>query len=625
MLSCHNLKKSFGIISVLKDISFDIKENEKVAIVGRNGQGKTTIFKLITGELLKDDGMINYPKGAKLGYMSQMPPLTPSNTIYEELLGVFSHILQMEKDIEELSVKMATGDETIMKNYDKLMQEYDACGGYIYKSRIRGVIKGLGFGCESHYISSLSGGQKTKLSMAKLFLTGPDILLLDEPTNHLDLESVIWLEGFLKDYRGTVIFISHDRYFINKVSTKIIEIENGRSTTYLGDYNFYLAKKQENYENELKNFADQQKVIKAQEESIRLLKSFNREKSVKRAESKEKMLEKMDKLDSPQRGPNKIRLELEVKIKSGNDVLKVENLSKKFGDRQLFKNVSFEIKRGEKIALIGPVGIGKTTLLKMLLDENIKKGVNVEIAYYEQNLEYSIDPNNTILEEVHNAYPRLNVIDIRNVLAAFVFYGDDVNKKIKGLSGGEKARVNLAKIMLTGANFLILDEPTNHLDIASKDVLEEALLSYRGTLLYISHDRFFINKTADKIIELSPSGVEIFLGNYDYYAEKKKEMKPFGVLDVKEEKSISANKENFYDKKAKEASERKIKGQINRLEKAIDEHESKIKALEEELLKDEITTDHVKSLEIFRQKEEAEKALAQLYNEWESLQEVSVD
>ena len=623
ILSCIDIKKTFGVEEILSNVTFSIAKGEKAAIVGVNGAGKTTVFKIITGEQLKDSGNIIMPTGTKLGYMSQMPPLILTNTIYDELLTVFDDLINLEKEIEVLGVQLGalSGDdlETAMKRYDRLSEEFKNQDGYMYKSKVRGVIRGLGFAEENTVVDSLSGGQKTKLSMAKLLLSSPDILLLDEPTNHLDLESVAWLEDFLKNYRGTVLIISHDRYFINKIVTKVIEIENRKSTVYHGNYDYFLVKKEEEKIIAQSHYDNQQKIIKEQEDSIRRLKSYDSIKSMKRAFSKEKQLEKMEKIDAPESEPHKIRLDLTPKITSGNDVLTVKNISKSFEDKKIFEGINFEIKRGEKTALIGPVGVGKTTMLKILLDAltsdsgDVKLGTNVSISYYEQEQE-SLDPNSTIFEEIHNAYPNMTNIEIRSALAAFVFYGDDVTKKISGLSGGERARVYLCKIMLAGANFLVLDEPTNHLDISTKNILEEALNEYTGTLLYISHDRYFINRTANRILELNKNGMNIYLGNYDYYLEKK-QLDTKNIETVSQEKT-SENKENYKAKKEQAKDQRKLENQIKKLERQIEETEEKITGLDE-LLANE--TDHVELARIFKEKEDASKFLEELLEQWEGL------
>jgi len=629
ILSCSNINKSFGIEQILENVSFGIAENEKVAIVGVNGAGKSTMFNIITGDISTDSGEIIYSPKLKIGYMNQMLKLNENKTIYTELLTVFDDIIQIESEIEKLSKNMGNLKnedlDIAMKRYSILSEELESKDGYAYKSRIRGIIKGLGFENSDFDtpITALSGGQKTRISMAKLLLASPDILLLDEPTNHLDINSVNWLEDFLRNYKGTVVLISHDRYFINKIVTKIIEIENSKASIYNGNYDFYYTKKEENREIALRHHLNQQKEIKAQEESIKLLKSFNREKSVKRAESKQKALDKIEKIDAPDHLPDKIKINLLPKIISGEQVFSIKNAKKTFGDYTLFENINFEITRGEKVALIGANGIGKTTLLRIILNStdvetgDIKLGANVLIGYYDQEHQM-LDANNTIFNEMSNTYPTLKNTEIRNVLAAFAFKNDDVYKTIGNLSGGERGRVSLGKIMLSGANFLILDEPTNHLDIHSKNILEQALKSFTGTLLYISHDRYFINNTADKIIELTKNGVEVYNGNYDYYLEKK-----FVPENETETPSFatkeSNNKENWKKQKEDEAILRKINTQIKNTELKIEETEQIIDILNDKLALPEIYTDHTKAAPIFKEKEAAEDLLNNLYEEWENL------
>ncbi len=533
ILACNNISKSFATNNILTNISFNINEKDKVALVGVNGAGKSTLFKIITGELASDTGDITIPKNAKIGYFSQSLNLNENNTIFEELLTVFSDIINMELKLRELEEKMSIYKDNaldlVMKEYDNISTYLNKNNAFDYKSRIKGALKGLGF-IEDDFdkqIKYLSGGQKTRVALGKILLEQPDILLLDEPTNHLDIISIQWLESFLNSYPKALFVISHDRYFLNKVVNKVIEIENTKATIYNGNYYDYANKKHINREIMLKKYLNQQKEIKKQEESIKKLRSYNREKSIKRAESREKLLEKMEKIDKPENLPDKMRLTLSPKKESGNDVLSVKNLSKSF-NFNLFNNISFDIKKGEKIALIGANGIGKTTLIKMILNTvsldsgSIKLGSNVVIGYYDQE-QQNLNFDKTIFEEISDSYPKLKNEDIRNALAIFVFTGDDVFKKISTLSGGEKGRVSLAKIMLSNANFLILDEPTNHLDMVSKEILEDAIKNYSGTCLYISHDRFFINKTATKVIELTKNKMNVYLGDYDYYIEKTKE------------------------------------------------------------------------------------------------------
>ncbi|MDR2903845.1 MAG: ABC-F family ATP-binding cassette domain-containing protein [Clostridiales bacterium] len=629
VFSCKNIQKTFGAAAVLSDISFVLEDGEKAAVVGVNGAGKTTFFKILTGELPSDGGEVMLRKSAKIGYLSQMKDLDTTNTIYREMLTVFEELIRTEEEIRRLEKEMAglSGEELqkTMEKYSRLTHWFEEERGFEYKSRIRGVIKGLGFSeAEADGpIAHLSGGQKTRISLGKLLLTQPDLLLLDEPTNHLDIESVSWLEdSFIKNYPGSVLVISHDRYFLDKTVTKIIEIENGKSSVFQGSYTYYAFKKEAERESRLKQYLDQQKEIKRQQEVIQKLKSFNREKSIKRAESREKLLAKMERIDRPENAPEKMRMILEPALTSGNEVLHVENVKKAFDAHVLFENVSFDIARGEIVALIGANGIGKTTLFKMIaasLGHNggiIKLGTNVHIGYYDQ--EYALlNEDKTVFDEIADAYPKLKNVEIRNVLAAFVFVGDDVFKPIAALSGGEKGRVALAKLMLSNANFLMLDEPTNHLDMFSKEILEEALRNYTGTVFYISHDRYFINNTADKIIDLTPKGIRLYLGNYDYYIEKK----PTVAAEVKAAEPADIAKDDYRQKKEKQAEERKRAARIQKLEKEIERTEQKIADCDEALAQPEVYTDHIKAQETLVKKTTHEKQLELFYEEWSSLQD----
>ena len=631
ILSCNNIKKSYGTDVILEDVSFIINENEKVAIVGVNGAGKSTLFKIITSEISQDKGTVTVPKDIKIGYFSQDLQIDSNKTIYEELLTVFENIISIETEMSELEHKMGNSENSeldlLMKRYSLLSSELEKNNGYEYKSRIRGVIKGLGFTATETEIpvNHLSGGQKTRVALGKLLLSSPDILLLDEPTNHLDIESIRWLEEFLKSYKNSIMVISHDRYFIDKMTTKIIEIENKKSTVYNGNYSFYADKKAINRQIELNHYISQQKEIKRQEEVIKKLRSFNREKSIKRAESREKALNKIERMDKPENLPDKIKITLKPKIESGYDVLSVRDLQKSFDDKKLFENISFEIKKGEKVALIGPNGVGKTTLIKMILNKTdktsgeIKLGANINIGYYDQEHQ-GISTEKTIFDEISDAFPKLTNFEIRNTLAAFVFTGDDVFKNISSLSGGEKGRVALAKIMLSNANFLILDEPTNHLDINSKEILEEALRNYEGTCLYISHDRYFINNTAEKIIELNPEKAAIYNGNYDYYTEKKSSMKGTAAPRLSSaENSASGTKADWQKQKEETSLRRKKENLIKNAEKQIEEAEEKISLLDELLEKEEVYTNARKSKEIYEEKSGLEEKLLKLYAEWETL------
>lgn len=627
ILSCNDIKKSFGVKNILSNITFNINEKDKVALVGVNGAGKSTLFKIIVGEISKDSGDINIPKNTKIGYFSQNLNLNENNSLFDELLTVFSQIINMEFKIRELEQKMQIyKDEElnlIIKEYDKISTYLSENNSFDYNSRIKGVLKGLGFTEDDFYkeIKFLSGGQKTRVALGKILLEEPDILLLDEPTNHLDIKSIQWLENFLKSYSKALFIISHDRYFLNKIVNKVIELENTKSTIYNGNYSDYAEKKHIAREIMLKHYLNQQKEIKKQEEVIKKLRSYNREKFVKRAESREKLLDKMEKIEKPDNLPAQMRLSLSPKKESGNDVLIVENLSKSF-DFNLFNNISFDIKKGDKVALIGANGIGKTTLIKMIMEKtsidngSIKLGSNVVIGYYDQE-QQNLNLDKTIFNEISDSYPNLKNEEIRNALAVFVFTGDDVFKKISTLSGGEKGRVALAKIMLSNANFLILDEPTNHLDMVSKEILEDALKNYTGTCIYISHDRFFINNTATKVMELTKNKMNIYLGNYDYYLEKC-EQKEIVSENIKS-KEISDNKMDWKAQKEAQAEARKKENAIKKLEQEIENIENKINETNEKLTLEEVYTNPYKSKEIYEEKTKLEEELNILYDKWENL------
>lgn len=532
ILSCNNISKSFGTDVIIKSCSFNIEDHEKAAIVGINGAGKSTLLKIITGIEPADTGLVTLAKDKTLGYLSQQQNLNSDNTIYDELLSVKHYILDMEAQLRRIENQMKSADdealETLMKKYSDLNHEFELNNGYAYKSEITGVLKGLGFAEEDFTlnVNTLSGGQKTRVALGRLLLSKPDIILLDEPTNHLDMESISWLENYLLNYSGAVLIVAHDRYFLDKIVSKIIELDNGNATVFSGNYTDYASKKAILRNMQLKEYLNQQREIKHQEEVITKLKQFNREKSIKRAESREKILNKMEFVDKPEILNDKMDIKLEPNVISGNDVLTVDNLTKGFDGTVLFDNICFQIKRGERVALIGSNGTGKTTILKLINgiipadSGSIYLGAKVNIGYYDQE-HHVLDPDKTIFDEIRDAYPDLNNTQIRNTLAAFLFTNEDVFKYIKDLSGGERGRVSLAKLMLSNANFLILDEPTNHLDITSKEILENALNSYTGTVLFVSHDRYFINSTATRIIELANKTVVNYIGNYDYYLEKR--------------------------------------------------------------------------------------------------------
>lgn len=636
ILSCSNINKAFDSKVILKDCSFHIEDNEKAAIVGINGAGKSTLFKIITGELLPDSGSVTISKDKTLAYLSQHPDVSLHNTIYEEMLTVKKDIIRMEERLRELEleIKNLTGNELEEKleTYSRLSHNFELNNGYAYKSEIVGVLKGLGFSEEDfdRKIDTLSGGQKTRVFLSKILLSAPDIILLDEPTNHLDLNSIAWLETFLSNYKGSVIVISHDRYFLDKIVTKVIEIENTNCMVFNGNYTEFSKKKESLREAELKRYYNQQREIKHQEEVIEKLKSFNREKSIKRAESREKQLNKMEVIEKPQFIDDKMNLKLSPRIRSGNDVLSVKDLSKTYDNNTLFSELDFEIKYGEKVSIIGNNGTGKTTILKIINEiitpdcGEINLGSKVEIGYYDQ--EHNVlSMDKTLFEEISDTYPEMTNTEIRNVLAAFLFTGDDVFKQIKDLSGGERGRVSLAKLMLSKANFLILDEPTNHLDITSKEILENAINNYEGTILYVSHDRYFINRTATRILELVNKKMINYLGNYDYYLEKKDELTKIYASETNEtsapSKEVSENKLDWKAQKEEQAKERKRQNDFKKVEEKIFELEEKSSQLNDEMNNPEISSDVGKLMDITKQLDTISKELEELYVRWEELSE----
>ena len=618
ILACSSLKKSFQGNELLKDITFKIEEHDKIAIIGVNGAGKTTLLRILCDEESYDSGDIFKSKETTIGYLSQHNILDPTMTIYDALIDVFKPLLKKEKRLRELEQLMAQGqhNDDIMKQYDQLSYEFDSGGGYSYQSQIKGVLKGLGF-LEDTWdmpIGILSGGQKTRISLGRLLLLKPSLLLLDEPTNHLDVESIEWLEGYLKSYPHSIIMVSHDRYFIDQVTNQIIEIENGKSVIYKCSYDQYAQIKKHNRDVELKHYVNNQKEIKRMQESIDLLKSFNREKQVKRAESKEKALEKMEKVEKPDALPQAIKIQFKPIVESGYDVLKVKDLSMSF-DKPLFENVNFEVKKQERVALIGPNGIGKTTLFHIILGDLLQRsgkinlGSKVMVGYYDQE-HTSLSFNKTIFQEISDAYPQMNNTQIRSACASFQFKGEDVFKSIDMLSGGERGRVVLMKLLLGGSNFLILDEPTNHLDIESKEVLEDALLSFEGTILFISHDRYFINKLATKVVEMKKDGAMTHMGNYSTYLDTK-----INKQVVDKEKNLS-----YQQQKQNQAQLRKQKNQIKKIEEEISSLEEQINQYNEMLHLDEILNDYQKYNEIVKSIDNANIKLEQLMEEWESLQ-----
>ena len=629
VLACNNISKSFGIDEIIKNASFHIEEREKAAIVGINGAGKTTLLRIIMGEYQADSGEVIIAKDRTIGYLAQHQKLSGDNTIYDELLSVKKDIIELEQKIRRLELEMHSKEgvelEAVMEAYSKSTHQFELQNGYAYKSEVVGVLKGLGFD-ESDFekkMNTLSGGQKTRVALGRLLLSKPDIIMLDEPTNHLDMNSIAWLENYLVNYDGSVIIVAHDRYFLDKVVTKVIEVERGIVSVFSGNYSDYAAKKKQLMDAKLKEYYNQQRDIKHQEEVIAKLKSFNREKSIKRAESREKLLDKIEVIDKPITEQETMHFKLEPAKESGNDVLSVEGLSKAFGGNRLFDNVSFEIKKGEKVALIGNNGTGKTTILKIInhiIDADagkVKLGANVEIGYYDQ--EHNVlHMDKTAFDEIGDAYPDMTNTQIRNMLACFLFTGDDVFKKISDLSGGERGRVSLAKLMLSNANFLILDEPTNHLDIMSKEILESALNRYTGTVLYVSHDRYFINKTAGRIIELSANTVTNYIGNYDYYLEKRDILAPKEVKQVSSEKN-TAVKDDWKAQKEEQAKLRKRQNDIAKIEKSIEQLEKDNSELDEQLALPEVYSDVKQLMKLNEKKQEIEKKLEKLYEDWEAL------
>ena len=633
ILSCHNISKAFGEKVILKDASFHIEEREKAALIGSNGAGKTTLLRIIMQELQQDSGTVSIARDAKTGYLAQYQDIDSGRTVYEEILSTRQDLLDMEDMLRsmESEMKSVSGDalENLLESYNRLSHKYELENGFAYKSNVVGVLKGLGFSENdfSKPVAALSGGQKTRVSLGKLLLSEPDILLLDEPTNHLDMNSIEWLETYLINYKGAVLIVSHDRYFLDKVVTKVIEIENARLMQFFGNYSAFAEKKAMIRDAEYKAWLNQQREIEHQKAVITKLRSFNREKSIKRAESREKLLNKMEILDKPAEVNNRMRIRLEPRVVSGNDVLSVRHLKKGFPGQMLFEDISFEIKRGEKVALIGNNGTGKTTLLKILngvMRQDAGEyvlGTKVHIGYYDQE-QHVLHPEKTIFQEISDAYPVLTETEIRNMLAAFLFTGDDVFQQISSLSGGEKGRVSLAKLMLSEANFIILDEPTNHLDIASKEILEEALNSYSGTVFYVSHDRYFINQTAERILDLTNRTLVNYIGDYDYYLEKKDELTARlagEASSVHAAETVSEGKLSWQQKKEEQAEKRKKAARLKKTEERIGELEERDAEIDSLMEQPEIFTDYEKCAELTSEKSNIAEELEKLYAEWEEL------
>ena len=642
ILSCQNISKAFVENQVLKNVSFHIEDHEKAAIVGINGAGKTTLLRIIVGEMTPDDGQVVLAKDKTLGYLAQNSTVDTSHTIYEELLSVKADLLRLEEKIRECenNMKHADGDalEDLMKQYTSLTHAFETGGGYLYRSELVGVLKGLGFTEDefSKPVATLSGGQKTRVALGRLLLQNPDLIILDEPTNHLDMNSIAWLETYLLNYKGAVLIVSHDRYFLDRIAGKVIEIDQSKATTFMGNYSDYAVKKEQLRVAAWNAYMNQQREIKHQEEVIEKLKSFNREKSIKRAESREKMLDKIEVIEKPSEVRTDMKLTLTPRILSGNDVLTVEHLSKSFDSHKLFTDVNFEIKRGEHVAIIGDNGSGKTTLLKILnglvpADQGtFRLGSNVEIGYYDQE-HHVLHSEKTLFEEISDDYPYLNNTQIRNVLAAFLFTGEDVFKRISDLSGGERGRVSLAKLVLSNANFLILDEPTNHLDIMSKEILEDALNGYEGTILYVSHDRYFINRTAHRILDLTEGQFVSYVGNYDYYLEKHDTV--MAAIEASTPQSADADntaatraaesevKLDWKAQKEEQARLRKKENDLKKCEEKIAELEARISEIDTEMSDPAIGTQVAKLQELSKEQTACQEQLEKLYEQWEELAE----
>lgn len=661
ILAVQNINKSFGTDQILNAVSFHINEREKAAIVGLNGAGKSTLLKIIIGELPADEGEIILSKGSSIGYLAQHQNLASEHSIYEEMLTVKQDIIQLDEKIRflEHEMKHVSGTELdqMLNTYTRLTHEFEVKNGYAYRSEVIGILKGLGFGEEEFdkKVNQLSGGQKTRIALGKLLLSKPDLILLDEPTNHLDLISISWLETFLLNYNGAVVVVAHDRYFLDKVVSKVIELDHGKAQSYEGNYSDYAEKKSMLRNAMLKHYLNQQKEIKHQEEVIAKLRSFNREKSIKRAESREKMLEKIERVEKPTDNAQ-IHFSLEPRITSGNDVLTITGLAKAYGPQKLFSDLNFEIKRGEKVAIIGNNGTGKTTILKIINGQvdadggEVKLGTKVHVGYYDQEHQV-LNPEKTLFEELQDAYPNLDNTAIRNILAAFLFTEDDVFKRIKDISGGERGRVSLAKLMLSESNFLILDEPTNHLDIASKEILENALNHYNGTILYVSHDRYFINKTATRILDLTEQNLLNYIGNYDYYLEKKADLETayfgktidssptskrpgafpiapaskgsFGAdgspVTISGDDTVGDNKLNWQQQKEEQARIRKRKNELSKTEDEIHKLETRNEEIDALLTREEVFTNVQKLIELNNEKKAIEDRLVELLEQWELL------
>lgn len=641
ILQCSHITKSFLTDIILNDISFHINDNEKAAIVGINGSGKSTLVKIIMNELEADSGEVIISKDISIGYFAQNQEYNSGKSILDEMHGARPEVEELGRRLDQLSVQMdntkGEGLEALIKQYDQARHRFEQLGGYSYESEITGVLKGLGFN-EADFnqpVQSLSGGEKTRVALAMMLLKNPDLVILDEPANHLDMNSIQWLEGYLANYKGAVLVVAHDRYFLDKIATKIIELRQTKCSVFQGNYTEYSRKKQAAMEALMKQYLNQQAEIKHQEEVIAKLKSFNREKSIKRAESREKMLDKIERIDKPVEENTKMNLLFKPRIQSGNDVLSVKGLSKSYGSHQLFSDISFEIKRGEHVAIIGDNGTGKTTILKILMGMSgagtdfsgqVKFGTNVQIAYYDQEHQV-LHPEKTLFEEIQDTYPDMNNTQVRNVLAAFLFTNDDVFKQVKNLSGGERGRVSLAKLMLSDANFLLLDEPTNHLDIDSKEILEHAINNFEGTILYVSHDRYFINTTASRILNLTQQQMVNYPGNYDYYLEKKENAERAQLsstiqaasCDNTETSLAAGNKASWQQQKEEQARLRKIENELKKTETEIEKLETRNSEIDLQL-SDPANGTNIQLLQELSKEHEANgNRLEELMEQWEAL------
>ena len=633
LLNVSHIFKSFGEDGIIKDATFTVDEGSKVAIVGNNGTGKSTLLKIIVGDLPADSGEVTLKKDATMGYLAQYQEDSFGSSILDTVLSAREDLLSMEKRLSDMEMEMSNLDSkdaaTFMENYHKLQHQFDLLGGYTFRSEAVGILKGLGFEGDdlNKSMNELSGGQKTRVSLGRLLASSPDLLLLDEPINHLDLNSIVWLEGYLSSYKGAVVIVAHDRYFLDKIVDHVVDLSYGRTSVYTGNYTAFSEQKalyQLTYE---RSYEKQQKEIEHQKAVIEKLQSFNREKSIKRAESRKKMLDKIDIMDAPDKDMPRMRLTLEVEKESGKDVLDFSHVTKSYDDKNIFTDLSFEVHKGDRIAILGDNGTGKTTILKCINgltdfeSGEIRFGANVTVGYYDQE-QQGLTESNTIFSELHDAYPYLTETQVRNTLAAFMFTEDDVFKRISELSGGERGRVSLAKLMLSKSNLLILDEPTNHLDMDSKEMLEEALNEYDGTLLYVSHDRYFVNRTANMILELSDGHFTKYLGNYDDYIAKKEQLSAANVVSTQEsvaDSNATAAKLDFKEQKRIEAEKRKLQNKISKIEEEIEKLEEKKAKIQDEFLKPENMTNSAKLNELTAEQNEIDSKLEDLYSQWEEL------